>query len=558
MNSKWRNSRLSPWLLSLAIASVAIAQEDEPPSGSSSDAVGLSGNSLPGPIADIVDTNDFNLTLLPAFTLDVDDGDHFVNLSEAPAASTGITVGPSRLTPNSGTAGYRYIQRRKLTLGLGPQFNFAWAHVPSVGLSIALVPFFGRTVAMDRFVRSKEAALNLPSVPLPYRASDLAAWHDSDNITFAARGGVLFSIGANYGFNSLARVGVAEGEWILYVEKQSATKAYVKITKKRINSLSLQYSSLITTLSVAHFGESDDNFSYQFDLRQPEAIQAYEHMLQGDLLPAQRAESRGSPAVVHLASQSIVAKGLLRNYSFSLPFAFSAQSVVGQVYAFSDEVLYQDGAHSWVHYGVFARQSGTQGPLSRHLSRTSNFIAYHQVRRDRHGRAQLRYAGRFKWAYARDRVTPRRLDDKLEDLEEITGLENELRVSCQGLDLGYTDIAFAANIPQPAVDYLMAHAGDPELFGHLDDAPLLPHARHAFNRMREALLEMQRTRDSSPRDFVNAFARFGRAMVRDDTTFQAVLYAAQRNPVRMTLVVQGENIAKFTRNIAWRPRAVLP
>src|SRR5690606_8668179 len=111
----------------------------------------------------------------------------------------------------------------------------------------------------------------------------------------------VFSAVAGLGPVGLGTARSAFGTWEVYVEKVGANRAYVKMTRGKLDSFSLFTNVSIISLSKSDFKSSDDGFSYLLDLSTDTGRKAYEDMIRGNILASESLVASKPQNLVELA-----------------------------------------------------------------------------------------------------------------------------------------------------------------------------------------------------------------------------------------------------------------
>jgi hypothetical protein len=529
----------------------------------------------------------------PLIYLDVDFKDRLVNLTpggySVPDQEQGYkVVADNSITLDDYQSGFRLIQRRKLDLGVGAVLTLTLENVSRAaagfGAYAGLAPVIGKYAVVDRYVARKEDVKRLPPMRFPQRASDLASWTARDSITYESSGGVLFVAGVGY-FGAYAGLNaMATGTWATYVEKEDTGTAYVKITKRKLKSIGVSAGTIIANVGVKTFGESDDSFSYRFNLSSQDAINAFEAMLKGDTLPADKlAANSALTGVTHVTSEKTFTRGFLKTWYLGIPILANRNGAHGKLYILGNTIFRETGAETESHVGVYVNEVADTGFFNRGLRKMNNFFGSHEITRDVNGRTTVDYSGTYKWMYERDTIDAGQFQRQMNRLYRSTGIRRLLNLQAPNANLGYAKLEFETVLNRRAMDLLMnsavTHSGavariaataeqlrasyfrsddDPDglcrlfLIDFRDDER--PSGRcvafvqwvtnRAVRRMDEALARMYATKDRDPDGFSQAFAAFGAELLRNQFVFQSVLDATQdAAPAQMTYRVSGERVS---------------
>ena len=263
------------------------------------------------------DKHQLKAKILPLFQLAFDYGSYIVNLTPQFKKTHPNLLNESNevmplassdsLVYGDYSGGFQKTVYGNLEIGIGAQIafllknasglaNYIWAYV-------GVVPIIGKDTASVRFVSTLEKAKALGGRwSVPKFATDLNVWDSGDSITYTGHGGLVFSGGVTAGPVGIGIAKLGMGIWETYIEKVGSDKVYVKMTRGKLNSLSVFTSATVVELSVKEFGSADDGFSFLFDLSTDLGRKAYEDMIRGNVFSSEKIASNKPRNLVEKAS----------------------------------------------------------------------------------------------------------------------------------------------------------------------------------------------------------------------------------------------------------------
>lgn len=519
-------------------------------------------------------------TVIPVPYLDFDFGKKIImDDEEAPDLKGGnFTSSDTR---------YRVVRYYNVDVGVGVAVVF---HEVPVTISsfmpmVGLLPITGTQAQVDRHVFGRAAidAVRVPS--FPPKAEEVLSWQNGDSVTYQSRGGLVFFGGAGIAAGVGGAISLyAEGSWITRVEKANETTVVAKVSKSKLDSYRANFGSTIAALSVDKFQTTDDGFAFRFDLRDASAFRAYQDFIRGNFATAQKQFLKKNSAVQPERVISALSKGHSWNLWLGIPILANFVSSSGKVYTHSESVDVEDNQQgpvitkSKIDYGVYNFSKKSKF-FFRHSSTVGSFFGSHFATVAEEGPVGSGEIGKFIWNYETDVASPKKVKNALEELAEVTGLDNDLIVNVPQIDdLGYVNVQFTMDIPDETTDYLVSLGSSYSLHNTLmgyagaanstyiirdcqnymtdfgADPCITNENRRVEFEMRavtEALREMYLAskREDWPA-FARAYGSFGKAILKSRNTYQTFLAMVKgKAPLAMVLEVTGERFAKQRRVI---------
>jgi hypothetical protein len=395
------------------------------------------------------------------------------------------------------------------------------------GAGLTILPVAGGNVISDRFAPDAASAASLASYEIPAHASQLANWHESDSITYTLSGGLIFSAGIGYAMIGLSGDYYARGDWTTYVEKLDGHKASVKITNLKLSDFD------------------------QLDI-------------------TEKGRTSGSQ----------------KQFFLGLPF-LNLSRTSGQLYNFSDTVFHTSGERSDVDYGLYWTESDNN-LFAKHDSNSKAFygISYNNLSSDLSGPVTGQY-GKLILSYENDHSDAASIKNELSQMIKRTGLRDQLALKndLPAGNLGYSSLGLTLVISEIATQKLLTadfseklnpHQAQTE-FDHYfkslndpdslcDEYSLNPQTaadykqtcednlnddvQGAINDMQSALKDMNQANAAHKNaDFVRAYAAFGKAMLKNQITFNTVANLLGNQGMDITFEAMGSRFSKLSQKI---------
>lgn len=188
------------------------------------------------------------------------------------------------------------------------------------GSYAGIVPYQGKAMKAVRYAPNLEVAKSLDRFQSPpQNASELASLAIGDNLTYDAVGGVMCFSGAGITGASLNAIKVAQGSWNVYIEKNSNSHVFVKLTNSKLDSVGIQVGNAIVSAGKNSFDSEDEAFSYEVDITSSLGKQAYEDLISGNVAGIQALLNKKDPTVKLVTHQSAKRSGSAKSYYFGIP-----------------------------------------------------------------------------------------------------------------------------------------------------------------------------------------------------------------------------------------------
>ena len=487
-----------------------------------------------------------------------------------------------RLVVDDFQNGFRLLQNTNAGIGIEVPIHYGLPGGVSVGLDL----LSGTNLSFDRYVKNRDELARMSAPRVPTRATDLSEWTVGDNALVLTRGGVGFAVGV--GLSPVFGAGAyyfAEGDWYLYVEKTENNHAYLKITNTKIHLFGVLAHGIIAGIGASHFNETDQGFSFNYDLNDEEARLAYEDAVHGSLGPSDRLTELGTGKVVRILTSQSSSRGVMRRWYFGIPFFNTHGGSSGHIYGYSNTYFNQDGSNSIVNSGIYINHRYSAGWFSTHDRHFNDFYGSTFTNTAKTGEVTKGYAGQYLWAFESSSVSGAKLYNELGFLAAKTGIDaiRSIQVPQQRY-LGYLNIKFSADVSQKTTESLMswAHAdtvtlsnvlkhsalenienyfkgekeeSDPDHLCRVNSSMSLQDCKTqlmhvtsvASSQMATELRAMAETKDTDGNSFALHFGNFGAQMATNQFTFREVVGLTAAAPMTMTLAIEGERVSRFKK-----------
>jgi hypothetical protein len=458
------------------------------------------------------------------------------------------------------------------------------------GAGGAILPVVGSNVISNRFAPDQQTASNSASLDIPAHAADLANWHENDSVSYTVSGGVIFSAGVGYAMTGLSGDYYVRGDWTTYVEKLDAQKVFVKITNVHLTDFDLMAGNVLASEILSHFDKSDSYFSYIFDLSNAFAASAYESMIHGSVKPAQDLSS-SSPELAELdLSERGNTSGHQSRFFLGIPF-LNLSFNSGQLLNFSDTTFHIDGTESDVNYGLYWNESD-HNAFSEHSAKSQSFygISYNDLSAsDSQTVIDSGKYGRLVLSFENDHSSANSVQDSLSQMIQHTGLREQLAVQgdLPSGQLNYTNLSLTIVISDAATQQLIAPGFSDQLtysraqteansyFDDLGDVDQIcteispdpataadyeeqcqenvtDDVAAAVSDMQNALKKMSVAEaNHQDTDFVQAYAAFGKAMLKNEMSFAIIQKLLGNQSFDITFNAMGTNIPQLTQKLSF-------
>ncbi|WP_226987830.1 hypothetical protein [Bdellovibrio bacteriovorus] len=531
----------------------------------------------------------------PLFHLSFDYGQYIVNLTPHFRNVQPSSIVKYDYRPTSDTLiygdyrdGFQKTVYGAIEVGLGAQVRFWFDNATGLRQHfwgyVGVLPIMGKETESVRYVSTLDKARNMGGRwSVPKDAADLDTWDPGDSITYIGHGGIIFSAGAGFGPVGAGVAKLANGTWETYVEKVGSDRAYVKMSKGKLNSFSMFTNVSILTLSLSEFRSSDDGFSFLFDLTTDTGRKAYEDVIRGNVL-ASETLSADKPRnlverapVVKVETFRSVATGRVVSKSLALPIIWDKTYSKGKINSYTTSEMHLDRNTAVVHYGIYSDSEDSRFWFKHKEKDFMFYGAKYSVQNwDSKARMESMF-GTYSYAFKHESSNGKRLRSGIYALVKKTGLDS-LMVGVPDADLGYTGIEFNVNFSDENTMRLMRAAqtmsqdafidkstdqiysyfnerNDPYDLCLMDGGARLPGScvnvttkktAEAASKMYYALKTMYKTMNSDPKAFAAAYGSFGEGMAENLFTFRAAMAIAGAGTT-IDYLVEGTHINMYFR-----------
>ncbi|WP_374074689.1 hypothetical protein [Bdellovibrio bacteriovorus] len=538
--------------------------------------------------------NELKAKLKPLFHLSFDYGSYIVNLTpqfrDVQPRSTLVKYDYRPMASSDALIygdfrdGFQKTVYGSIEVGLGAQVQFWFDNATGVldhfWAYVGVLPIVGKDTESVRYVSTLDKAYAMGGRwAVPKNASDLDTWDAGDSITYMGHGGIIFSAGAGLGPVGVGVAKLASGTWETYVEKVGSDKAYVKMSRGKLNSFSMFTNVSIVTLALSDFKYADDGFSFLFDLSTDVGRKAYEDIIRGNVLASETfAKKKPMNFVERAPVQKIetftsVSSGRIASKSLSIPIIWDKTYSKGRINSFTTSDMHVERNTARVHYGIFSDAEDSRF-WTKHKEREVMFYGakYSVQNWDTKARMDSMF-GTYSYSFRHEKSNGARLRSGMKELVKRTGLDT-LMMSVPDRDLGYTGLEFNVNFSDENTARLMAAAqrmsqdafinvatdqiydyfrtnSDPYDLCILDRGgpcvnSVTRKTANAASKMYFALKSMYRYMNSDPKAFAAAYGAFGEGMAENHFTFRTAMKLAGPG-VGVDYLIEGTYISMYFR-----------
>ncbi|MGZ3798139.1 MAG: hypothetical protein ACXVB1_17335, partial [Pseudobdellovibrionaceae bacterium] len=447
---------------------------------------------------------------------------------------------------------------------------------------VGLMPIIGREIESVKYFKNFSEARNSKGwIKVPGHARDLTGWSQGDSMTYTSRGGLLFAATAGYSLVYAGTAAVAQGTWETYVEKIESNKVYLKLTKGKLISLSVIAGTVLADVSVTGFRNTDDGFSFLYNLDTEVGRKAYEDAIRGNIMASQKIaevtpkDYVEKTPVVRVSTFRNLNTGRLINAQLGIPVLWNTAYSRGKVSSFSASEFHVKEKTVRTHYGIFSEEN-TYHLLNRQRETDVMFYGSHYSIEEA-GKTDVGLFGRYSYAYKNTHSNGEKLNKAIHDLIKRTAIE-ELQVDLPQSNLAFTAIDFETTLSKEQTLHLIdiAHREGPEGMYKVADRYLqdysmtkdsygyctgnsIPFVRsqcwrdlhsetlHAIKTMYRALLEMEVEKNRDAKAFTRAYGEFGEAMAKNFATFRTVLELAGPG-VEISYLLEGTRLSMYYKS----------
>jgi hypothetical protein len=440
-----------------------------------------------------------------------------------------------------------------------------------------------------QYASSYDGLKALPSiVSAPKTAEDLASWSIGDSTNYMCSGGLIFFAGINYMYTGPVVTAVAKGTWSVYVQKNAADTAYVKITKGKLQSLSMALAGPIISVGLSEFNNADDGFSFMVNLSSESGKRAFEDLVRGNVGAIQKLALEKGSDVTYISEKTVASKGKFFNFFFGIPIFANMTSSTGKIMTVSKTNFAIDDSVASIDYGVYLHETRSNVFFD-HKDKTVAFTgAAYQVT-DAKQNMTSSYFGQYSFDMGDENATRGKVGRMVREMIRKTGMKSQMQVDvpkADGQNLGYAGAHVEVIFSKDQTDELMGMAKSMTLerfvelnltearayFAGEDKWSLcegvsseaadcadsaLRETEESLRTMYKALNKMSSLVNSAgagtvvdnSKEFVAAYAEFGKGLVKSPFALQAALLMAGEG-VEVYYRIEGARISLYETYMA--------
>ncbi|MBK9322789.1 MAG: hypothetical protein IPM97_07570 [Bdellovibrionaceae bacterium] len=473
---------------------------------------------------------------------------------------------PNSLVIDDYTGGLRLERYHLIEGGIGASGNWwyegAENYKKHLTAFVGLIPILGSQMHSIQYVNTvKEVELVPEITSVPDQAVQLKTWAVGDSVNYLKSGGLIFFAGLAYSGYGPGVTAIAKGTWSVFVQKNSPTDVYVKITKGDLKSFSTTIAGALVSAGVSTFKGADQGFSFLINTRSKVGQRAYEDLVRGNVGAVQKLALENKD-VRYIDTQKVGTTANYFNFFFGLPILANATFSAGKLHTFSQTDLIIDTSKADVHYGVFVQDQRTKF-FGTHTNNTASFAGAAYKITDSKGTANG-YFGQYVVNVGDESSTSGDVSRFIDEVIRKSGLSQQMSLIIPKGDYDYASANLEVIYSQVQTDRMMSlvakmnkyqfansytqYVGD-YFFKLGDPWKLCADASVDYTqcvdkvkaRTESALLEMwesltkMKANINNPEAFAKAYGQFGKGATENALTFQ------------VSLVLAGEGVELYYR-----------
>ena len=478
-----------------------------------------------------------------------------------------------------------------LDAGLGVSATFYYKNASGLAANfwaqVGLLPLVGKDVMSIRYARNINELNQVTSSAartIPMEADALKSWYPGDAVSYTSRGGLLFYVGTGVPLPAVGATALAMGTFQTYVEKMDNQFVYVKITEGDVQSLGLQTGVGLVNVGVSRFQKLANSLSFVINTRDREGSMAYSDLVRGNVAGVQKLAMR-SNAVRKWEKINSKQVGTLFSSFFGLPIILNTKSSSGSIQEHSVSRFYYANNRVESDYGIYLNEIKSTAFDSVTNAMEAFYGAAFRLIDGNGKQSDKGTFGQYVWSYNSNTSTPHELEMAMKEIVRKTGLRSQLLLNTPKVDnLRYSGLSFKLQFSESNTSSLLkrtarfgreqfvaqALKGVNEYFskgGDRDDlcsqymsqkgpyesrsldeickAEFIRETTAVASDMYDALSDMRYNRSRGyDKAFAQSYAKFGKAMMRNQFAFKLAVSAAGSG-VAADYIVEGTNISQY-------------
>ena len=386
-----------------------------------------------------------------------------VNLTSDEKLS-GLSLKQDNITLDDFQNGFAVTQIRKYELGLGiaPQIYLENATgLAALATGIAGIAAVKNSfVQYERLVNDERLVDDLPTLGIPYNYEKLQSYKPGESVFYESTGGMMYSIGAGVAGAFTGGSVVAEGGFRTFIKKDLNNTALVQITKTKIKKSSLFTGLGIYVLDSTKLDNVNNGFSYSFDFKigGKNAINAYQELVKGNAIPAQKLSLNSlisGVAQVDSFDNNEITKS--HGVSFGIPMIASVNSTTSKIVGQTNSLFNSDKSTTELNYGVYLKEQSGRFFL-KHKQLVRSFYAGKAENFDSNKKLLSEdQTATYLWSYENDSGKSWKLKDALAKFHQDTGLRANFNPTyAKGENLSYIKLEVSAELPASYTQKLLS------------------------------------------------------------------------------------------------------
>lgn len=512
-----------------------------------------------------VDTDDIKKKFRVNFFLDFDWGEEILNLTQHPnnTKSGFFETASDTLVMGDYSKGFRVTKYSDVSAGLGGKLDWYYPNQTGLAgklwLTVGLMPMVGKTSVSHQYQASLQQAMRAKARKVPMHATDFNSWALNDSVNYSSTGGLIFSAGVGAPGVNIGSDFIVQGTFSTYVEKVSANEVYVMISNTDAKSLVMQVDATVIQVGVTKYKEIEEGMSYMINYTDPVGYKAYHDLIRGNVAAIQLLLQ--DPAVTAIQKWEKLNRAQVRklaHFNFGLPFIMSWGWTAGKIYEFSDTQAFYNNTRAEVDYGVYIKEKRKKILGSKTVKTESFYGSVYRLYNYENDLMSKYIFGQYVYNADDNKTKTKDMKKVINNLVEKTGLAqlalnipnySKLKFSRINLELNFNEdqtlnIMNTASGMQPEAIASLANNVARALITFESQRMALctpeesqvpmsievclnkyyaENAGASQSLVNAAKVMKKHFQAGNDKAFATAYANFGRSMLKNATTFQAIL-----------------------------------
>lgn len=309
-----------------------------------------------------------------------------------------------------------------------------------------VMPYGGKARVSIRKVKTIEEGKSIGKLEIPTTYELTEQFNIGDKLIYTTHGGIMFNGGA--GVTILAQAGamyMVQGQWKTTIRKTNIDTFEVSYKKIKLDHFMVSVDTIVSSLGTGVFNSTDKAFTFEYNLSNENAWNAFKHALKGDLTLSQEFSKDSDNGITHLLSANSKSIGNMFNFSIGLPILWKYNYTSGKMFSHSQQDLISANFSIDSAISASFKEKKSSGVKSRHLTDKFDIVAMAQD----FNKENLQYAASAKWFFEKDKLKVKSFKKKfLNKLNELGLKAHTLKFDIEKKNLGYTRSEININFTQ--------------------------------------------------------------------------------------------------------------